>query len=97
MHTESTSISVCLVFRTTAVLLHLTDNLACFAQTLHHLHTFLAPSDSIVALLEQVVEFLRSVHLFEKFALHLIFCMPKHMLAKFDRQDESRRTVRGST
>ena len=54
-------------------LLDLADDLAGFAQALHHLQAFLASSDSVVTLLEKVVKFLGSVHLFEQFSLHFVF------------------------
>ena len=59
-----------------AILLHLADNLAGFAQTFHHLLAFFPPSDCVVALLEKFVEFLCSVHLLEQFSLHFVFGEP---------------------
>ena len=56
--------------------LHLTDNLLRPPQTLHHLLTLLPPADGILALLEQIVQFLRPVHLLQQFPLHLFFRMP---------------------
>jgi hypothetical protein len=53
--------------------LHLTDNLLGATQTLHHLLALLPPSDGVIALSEQVVQFLGSVHLFQELALHLVF------------------------
>ena len=53
-------------------LLHLTDNLAGPRQTLHHLLALFPSADCVVAFLEQVVEFLVTVHVLEKLALHLI-------------------------
>jgi hypothetical protein len=52
-------------------LLHLADNLVCLAQALDHLQALLASADCVVALLEQIVEFLCAVHLLQKLALHL--------------------------
>jgi hypothetical protein len=48
-----------------AASLHLADNFAGFAQAFHHLLAFFAPSDGVVALFEEVVELLRSIHLLE--------------------------------
>lgn len=64
-----------------ATLLHLADNFAGLAQTLHHLQTFFPSSDRVVALLEEFVELLCSVHLFEQFSLHFIFRVPSPSLA----------------
>jgi len=57
-------------------LLHLADNLVCLAQALDHLQALLASADCVVALLEQIVEFLCAVHLLQKLALHLFFREP---------------------
>ena len=59
-------------------LLHLTNNLLRPGQTLDHLLTLLPPTDGVLALLEQVVEFLRLVHLLEQLALHVFFGVPVH-------------------
>jgi hypothetical protein len=53
--------------------LHLADNLLGATQALHHLLAFLPSPDGVIALSEQIVQLLGSVHLFEKLALHLVF------------------------
>ena len=57
-------------------LLHLTNNLLGPSQTLNHLLALLPPANGVLALLEQIVEFLCPIHLFEKFALHFFFTVP---------------------
>jgi hypothetical protein len=57
-------------------LLHLANNLARSAKTLHHLQTLLPSPNGVVALLEQIVEFLSAVHLLEEFSLHFFFGVP---------------------
>jgi hypothetical protein len=34
----------------------------------------LSPTDGVIALLQEVIECVRSVHVLEEFALHLVFC-----------------------
>jgi len=53
-------------------LLHLTNNLTRLRQRLHHLQTFLPSADCIVALLEQLIDLVGTVHVLEEFALHLV-------------------------
>lgn len=45
--------------------LHLRHNLIGLAKTLNHLLALLSSADGIFALLEQIVELLRTIHLFE--------------------------------
>jgi hypothetical protein len=54
----------------TPSLLNLTNNLARPRQTLDHLVALLAPADSVVRLLQQVVHVLLSVELLEELGLH---------------------------
>ena len=56
--------------------LHLTDNLTRLAETFDHLHTFLTPPNGVVALLEQIVNFIGPIHMFEELPLHLVFGVP---------------------
>ena len=56
-------------------LLHLAHDFLSSAQALDHLLAFLPPSNGVVALLEQIVDFLSAIHLFEQFALHFFFGM----------------------
>ena len=51
-------------------LLNLADNFACPRQALHHLLALLAPADSVVRLLQQVVHVLLPVELLEELGLH---------------------------
>lgn len=53
--------------------LHLTDNLIRTTQALDHLLTLLTSALGVVALLEQVVQLCRAVHLLQKLALHFVF------------------------
>ena len=55
--------------------LHLTNNLTRPTQTLDHLLALLPSPDGVVAFLEEVVELVGSVHVFEEFALHFVFCV----------------------
>ena len=53
--------------------LHLTDNFTRFAKTFHHLQALFPSPNGEVTLLQQVVNFIGAVHVFEEFPLHLIF------------------------
>lgn len=53
-------------------LLNLTDNFTSLAERFNHLLTFLPSADCKVALLEEVIERIGSVHVFEQFALHFV-------------------------
>jgi hypothetical protein len=48
------------------------DDLARPGQTLHHLLAFFPSPDSVLALLEQIIQVIGLVHVFKKFGLHLI-------------------------
>lgn len=61
-----------MILRMAFLLLHLADNLTGTRQTLHHLLAFFPPADRVVALLQQVVEFGITVHVFEQLTLHLV-------------------------
>lgn len=54
-------------------LLNLTDDLTGLGQTLDHLLALLPSADGVLALAEQVVEFVGAVHVVEEFALHFFF------------------------
>ena len=58
-------------------LLHLADDLAGPGQALDHLLAFLAPPHRVVAFLEQVIQLVVAVHVFQEFALHLILGEPE--------------------
>lgn len=55
-----------------AHLLNLANNLTGTRQTLHHLLAFLSSSDGVIALLEEIIKSVGTVHVLEEFALHLI-------------------------
>lgn len=55
-------------------LLHLADNFAGSPQRLHHLLALLPPPDSIITLLEQVIEFISTIHILKELFLHLVLC-----------------------
>lgn len=67
------------------ILLHLADDLARFRQRLHHLLAFLSSSNRMLAFLEQIVNFVGPVHLFEELSLHLIFRVPALMSVCLER------------
>ena len=54
-------------------LLDLTDNLTGPRQRLDHLLALLSPSNGVVALLEELFEFIGSVHVLEQLSLHFVF------------------------
>lgn len=53
-------------------LLDLADDLAGAAEALNHLLAFLAPACGVVAFLEELIQFVGAVHVFEELALHLV-------------------------
>lgn len=54
-------------------LLDLSNYLLCPLQARNHLLTLLPSSDGVLALFQQVVRFCCAVHVFQQFALHLLF------------------------
>lgn len=54
-------------------LLHLANNLTGFAKRFDHLLTLLPPPDGVVALLEEVIESVGTIHILEQLTLHLVF------------------------
>lgn len=54
-------------------LLDLADNLACLGQGFHHLQTLFPTADGVVALFEQVLKLVLTVHVLKKFSLHFFF------------------------
>lgn len=59
-----------------SALLHLADNLGGPRETLHHLLALLASPKGVVALFEEIIQLVGTVHVFKKFTLHLVFCKP---------------------
>ena len=57
--------------------LYLTDNLVRLAQALDHLLALFPPPYGVITFLEEVVILGCAIHVFEKFALHLVFCESK--------------------
>lgn len=59
------------------LLLHLADDFAGLGEGLDHLLALLSPADGEVALLEQLVEALRLIHVLQQLPLHLVLGEPK--------------------
>ena len=64
--------------------LHSANNLTSLAQRSDHLQTLLPPPNSIVALLEQIIQLLCPVHLLQQLALHLVFRVPGIKVSNYD-------------
>jgi hypothetical protein len=58
--------------KTSAYLLDLVDDLLCLGKALYHLLAILPPLDSVLGLLEQLIQFVCLVHVGEKLTLHIL-------------------------
>lgn len=66
----------CPFVRTSLVLLDVAHDFTSLPKRLHHLLAFLPPADCVVALLEEIIQLVDPIHVFEQFSLHLVLGEP---------------------
>lgn len=81
-----------LLYTGTVHSLHLTDNLLCATETLHHLLALFPPTDSVVAFLQEVIKLGCLVHVFEKLLLHALFGVSVFQVSECRRVCERRQS-----